>query len=67
MTITLNSIAIATISRCSQLKEKLCYFLIQVQSAVDLVTGVVGLSAVTFLLTSGLKGEANCSMNFFAV
>ena len=67
VTIMLNSIAIATISKCSQLKEKWCYFLIQVQSAVDLITGVVGLPAFTFLLASGLKGEANCSMNFFAV
>ena len=40
-TILLNSVAILTISKSSQLKEKLCYFLVLVQSSIDLVVGVI--------------------------
>ena len=40
-TILLNSVAILTISKSSQLKEKLCYFLVLVQSSLDLLVGVI--------------------------
>jgi purine-cytosine permease-like protein len=40
-TILLNSVAILTISKSSQFKEKLCYFLVLVQSSIDLVVGVI--------------------------
>ena len=62
-TIILNSVAIATISKCSKLKEKLTYFLVLVQSVTDLVAGVIGIPSLMFVLVSDIKGDANCEVN----
>ncbi len=59
-TIILNAIPIITILKSSQLKSKPCYFIILVQSFVDLAVGVFGIPLFTFFLVSGLRGNANC-------
>ena len=46
-TVLLNGISIFTILKCSQLKEKVSYFSILMQSAVDLITGVITLPIFT--------------------
>ena len=38
-TIFLNGVSVLTIMKCSQLKEKIAYFLIMVQSLADLAVG----------------------------
>ena len=63
-TISLNSIAILTIYRCIQLKQKNCYFLIALQSAIDLFTGAVSIPLYTFVLASEVTSTANCVVNF---
>ena len=59
-TILLNAIPIITILKSSQLMSKPCYFIILVQSFVDLAVGVFGIPLFTFFLASGLRGNANC-------
>ena len=59
-TIILNAIPIITILKSSQLKSKPCYFIILVQSFVDLAVGVFGIPLFIFFLASGLRGNANC-------
>ena len=59
-TIILNSISAITIFKSSQLKNKTCYFLILVQSTLDLAVGLVGIRLYTFLLISELVGVRNC-------
>ena len=56
-TILLNSVAIRTISKSAQLKEKLCYFAVQLQSITDLLVGVVGLPLFILKLASEIKGK----------
>jgi hypothetical protein len=63
-TVLLNGIAILTIYKCFHLKEKICYFLIYLQSMVDLITGAVSIPLFTFVLASELVGTANCVVNF---
>ena len=42
-TVLLNGVSIFTILKCSQLNEKVSYFSILIQSAVDLVTGMIAI------------------------
>ena len=46
-TVVLNGLSIFTIQKCSQLKEKVCYFTILIQSAIDLTAGVLSLPLQT--------------------
>ena len=62
--VLLNGIAILTMYRCFHLRDKVCYFLIAVQSVVDFITGVVSIPLFTFILASELAGAANCVVNF---
>ncbi len=57
-TILLNSVAILTISKCPQLKEKLCYFLVLLQSAIDLLGGVINQPLFIVMLASEAKGNS---------
>jgi hypothetical protein len=59
-TISLNAVAIKTILKSSQLKSKPCYFIILVQSVIDLAVGVFGIPLFIFFLASGLGGITNC-------
>ena len=63
-TVFLNGIAILTIHRCIKLKEKMCYFLVALQSGIDLLTGTVSIPLFTSVLASELTGSANCVANF---
>ena len=59
-TIFLNAVAITTILKSSQLKSKPCYFIILVQSVIDLVVGILGIPLFIVFLSSGLGGIKNC-------
>lgn len=63
-TVLLNAIVILTVYKNFHLKAKVCYFVICVQSAVDLITGVVSMPLFTFVLASELSGTANSVVNF---
>ncbi len=58
-TTLLNSVAILTISKCSQLKEKLCYFLVLLQSAIDFLGGVINQPLFIIMFTSEAKGNSD--------
>ena len=59
-TILLNAVAIITIAKSSQLKSKPCYFIILVQSVIDLAVGVFSIPLLIFFLASGIGGTTNC-------
>ena len=65
-TILLNAIAIITILKCSQLKSKPCYFIILVQSVIDLLVGVLGIPLFIVYLSSAVGGNKNCFTASFA-
>lgn len=59
-TVLLNGISILTISRSPQLKGKLCYFLILIQSTIDFLVGMVSLPLYASIRAKELLGTANC-------
>lgn len=59
-TILLNGIAVKTILKSSQLSSKPCYFIILLQSLVDLVVGVMSIPLFIFYVASGIGGFSNC-------
>ena len=59
-TVLLNAVAVITISKSSQLKSKPCYFIILVQSMIDLAVGVLGIPLFIFFLANGTGGVSNC-------
>ena len=59
-TILLNAIAVKTILKSSQLSSKPCYFIILLQSLVDLAVGFFGIPLFIFYLASGTEGLSNC-------
>ena len=63
-TVLLNGTAILTIYKCFHLKDKICYFLICLQSAIDFITGGVSIPLFTFVLISEIAGSANCVVNY---
>ena len=67
-TVLLNGISIYTIRKCSQLKEKVSYFTILIQSTVDFITGVITLPLLTahVLLKDVIRIENRviCWLNF---
>ena len=63
-TLFLNSLSITAIRKSSQLKNKLCYFVILVQSSVDFSFGVISIPALIVFVASPLLGIENC---FFIV
>ena len=62
-TILLNSLAIVTIIKSSQLYCKPCYFIILLQSAVDLAVGALGIPAFLGFLLTGLAINPNCILS----
>jgi hypothetical protein len=58
-TILLNAISIITIFKSSQLNSKPCYFIILVQSVIDLAVGVLGIPLFLVFLVQGLTGTSN--------
>ena len=66
-TILLNAIPLITIWKSSQLSRKPCYFIILVQSAIDLAVGVASIPLGILFLWSGLGGDTNyCFISFVA-
>ena len=59
-TILLNAVAVLTIFKSSQLNSKPCYFIILVQSVVDLAIGVLGIPFFNFFLASNIGGISKC-------
>ncbi len=59
-TIFLNLLSVVTIRKSSQLKNKLCYFVILVQSAVDFGVGVLSITSFIVFLAIPLLGIRNC-------
>ena len=60
-TILLNSFTILTISKSRHLKEKVCYYLILVQSAIDLIVGTITAPIfVAFITVSYIIAEFQC-------
>ncbi len=56
----LNLLSVITIRKSSQLKNKLCYFVILLQSVVDLVVGVSSIPLFIVYLAAPLLGIRNC-------
>ena len=59
-TILLNAVAILTIVKSSQLKSKPCYFIILVQSIIDLAVGVFSIPLMIFFQASEIGGATDC-------
>lgn len=65
-TVLLNGISVLTILRSSQLKAKLCYYQILIQSTIDLGVGVISLPLYTYVRASELMDTANCVGTFIS-
>ena len=66
-TVGLNGISVLTIQKSPSLKEKVCYFLILIQSSIDLTVGLVGLPLHLYFVISELLGVAKCLLNLLTV
>ena len=65
-TVLLNAVSIVTILKSSQLQSKPCYFIILVQSVIDLAIGVLGIPLNLAYLIQGITGTSNCFGTFLA-
>ena len=63
-TLFLNTVALVTFCKSSQLRNKVSTFLIMVQSCIDLGVGVIGSSLYTFGILSEIRGTGNCELKF---
>ena len=63
-TIVLNAVSVSAIMKCTRLKNKPCYFLVVIQSLVDLIVGAVGIPIFIFYTVSPLVGFLNCTVSF---
>ena len=63
-TVFLNSATIMAYWKSSQLKNKMSYFLIMIQSFVDLGVGVIGTFSFTLRLADSIAGNGNCGLAF---
>ena len=59
-TITLNGISVITIRKSSQLKSKVCYFVILLQSVVDLAVGLMGIPLFIHYLLVPFLDNVDC-------
>lgn len=64
-TILLNSVAIVTIVKSSQLMKKPCYFIILVQSSIDFSTSVMAMPFSLAYIVGTLNTSHNCVVNTF--
>ena len=60
-TISLNGIAVITIRKSSQLKSKVCYFVILLQSLVDVGVGLLGIPFFVYGLITPFLNMVNCT------
>ncbi|XP_028394388.1 prostaglandin E2 receptor EP2 subtype-like [Dendronephthya gigantea] len=63
-TVLLNLIAMLTILKSTQLKNKICYFLILIQSVVDLGVGCIGAPLSVFYMLGTFLGLRDCFTSF---
>ena len=61
-TIILNAVSVITIMKSTQLKSKMCYFIILIQSVADLVVGAIGIPLSIVVLFTGIGELANCML-----
>ena len=66
-TVLLNLFATITILKCPQLKNKLCYFLILIQSVVDLGVGLFGIPLTIYYLVTPFVAFQNCAFSLGAL
>ena len=66
-TISLNGISILTIGRSSQLRSKVCYFVILLQSVVDLIVGSLGIPLFIYYIMSPFVKTADCILVILAI
>lgn len=64
-TILLNAVAIVTILKSSQLNSKPCYFIIVIQSVIDLTIGVLGIPSFLVYMLGKMGVYANCAGSLF--
>ena len=66
LTVSLNAISVLTILKCHQLKSKVCYFLILIQSSTDLTVGLIMISIPIniFILAKHVVGIGQCVMKY---
>jgi hypothetical protein len=60
LTIFLNLLSVITIRKSSQLRNKMCYFVILVQSVVDFGAGILGIPSFILYLSTPLLRIQNC-------
>ena len=65
-TIFLNGISVITIRKSSQLKTKVCYFVILLQSIVDLGVAFLGIPLFVYGLMTPFQKIQNCTVIFLA-
>ena len=65
-TVLLNGVSVITITKSSQLKNKMCYFTILMQSVTDLIVGVLGIPLFFFFLLTGMGEISNCFVAILA-
>lgn len=58
--ILLNAISVITVLKSSQMKNKPCYFIILVQSVIDLAVGVFAIPIFLVYLIGGMTETMNC-------
>ena len=63
-TLLLNVASVLTILKCSQLRAKICYFQVLIQSSIDIGVGAISLPLYTFVRANELLGSANCASTF---
>ncbi len=66
-TLLLNGIAVATITKSSHLRNKVCYFPILVQSVIDFSVGVFTIPLFIFYLVSPFVTIESCIVNAVAI
>lgn len=66
-TIVLNAVSVAAITKSTRLSSKPCYFLVVIQSLVDLTVGAVGIPILIFSVASPMVGFQNCTVDFLVI
>ena len=65
-TISLNGISVITIRKSSQLNSKVCYFIILLQSFIDLGVGLLGIPLFVYCMMIPFQKIRNCTLTFLA-
>ena len=65
-TVLLNGASVIAILKCSKLNTKVYFFLVLVQSIIDLTVGLLGLPLLVVVLATELFGSVNCVVSVVA-